>query len=45
MLMKLEQMSAAAVADILGISVSAVTKHLANAMERLGKLRRRQSWL
>jgi len=45
MLMKLEQMTAATVADILGISASAVTKHLAQAMERLGKLRRRQSWL
>lgn len=41
MLIKLEQMKAATVADMLGISVSAVNKHLASAVAHLAALRRR----
>jgi RNA polymerase sigma-70 factor (ECF subfamily) len=41
MLIKLEQMKAATVADMLGISVSAVNKHLANALAHLAVLRNR----
>jgi RNA polymerase sigma factor (sigma-70 family) len=40
MLIKLEQMKVAAVAGMLGISVSAVNKHLARALARLAELRR-----
>jgi RNA polymerase sigma factor (sigma-70 family) len=40
-LIKLEQMRAATVADMLGISVSAVNKHLASALAHLAVLRRR----
>jgi RNA polymerase sigma-70 factor (ECF subfamily) len=42
MLIRLEQMKAAAVADMLGISVSAVNKHLANAVRHLAELRGRR---
>jgi RNA polymerase sigma factor (sigma-70 family) len=41
MLIKMEQMKAATVADMLGISVSAVNKHLANAVAHLSALRKR----
>lgn len=41
MLIKLEQMKAATVADMLGISVSAVNKHLANGVAHLAALRKR----
>jgi DNA-directed RNA polymerase specialized sigma24 family protein len=40
-LIKLEQMKAATVAEMLGISVSAVNKHLANAVAHLSALRKR----
>ena len=42
MLIKLEQMRAAAVAEMLGISESAVNKHLAKGLARLAALRKRQ---
>ena len=42
MLVKLEQMKVAKVAELLGISVSAVNKHLAKGLARLAELRRRQ---
>jgi RNA polymerase sigma-70 factor (ECF subfamily) len=45
MLIRLEQMKAAAVADMLGISVSAVNKHLANAVKHLAELRGRRGAL
>ena len=41
MLIKLEQMKAATVAEMLGISVSAVNKHLANAVAHLSGSRKR----
>ncbi len=41
MLIKLEQMKAATVAEMLGISVSAVNKHLASAVAHLAALRKR----
>jgi RNA polymerase sigma-70 factor (ECF subfamily) len=40
MLIKLEQMKVATVAEMLGISVSAVNKHLAKGLARLAELRR-----
>ena len=42
MLIKLEQMKIATVADMLGISCSAVNKHLAKGLARLAELRREQ---
>ncbi len=42
MLVRLEQMKVATVAEILGISVSAVNKHLTKAYARLAQLRQRQ---
>jgi RNA polymerase sigma-70 factor (ECF subfamily) len=42
MLIKLEQMKVAAVADLLGISTSAVNKHLAKGLAQLAELRRNQ---
>jgi len=42
MLIKLEQMKVANVADLLGISISAVNKHLAKGLARLAVLRRQQ---
>lgn len=42
MLIKLEQMRAAAVAEMLGISESAVNKHLAKGLARLAELRKQQ---
>ena len=42
MLIKFEHMKAASVAQCLGISVSAVNKHLANAVAALAALRARQ---
>jgi RNA polymerase sigma factor (sigma-70 family) len=42
MMIKLEQMSAATVAEILGISESAVNKHLAKGLARLAELRKQQ---
>lgn len=42
MLIKLEQMKVASVADMLGISTSAVNKHLAKGIARLAELRRQQ---
>ena len=42
MLIKLEQMKVATVADMLGISTSAVNKHLAKGIARLAELRRQQ---
>jgi len=42
MLVKLEQMKVASVAELLGISVSAVNKHLAKGLARLAELRRQQ---
>ena len=42
MLIKLEQMKVATVADMLGISISAVNKHLAKGIARLATLRRQQ---
>jgi RNA polymerase sigma factor (sigma-70 family) len=42
MLIKLEQMRAAAVAEMLGISESAVNKHLAKGLARLAELRKHQ---
>ncbi len=41
MLIRLERMKVATVAEILGISVSAVNKHLAKAYARLARLRQR----
>jgi RNA polymerase sigma-70 factor (ECF subfamily) len=41
-MIKLEQMRAAAVAEILGISESAVNKHLAKGLARLAELRKQQ---
>lgn len=41
MLIRLEKMKASTVAEMLGISVSAVNKHLASAVAQLAKLRRR----
>lgn len=42
MLIKLEQMKVTAVADLLGISTSAVNKHLAKGLAQLAELRRYQ---
>ena len=42
MLVKLEQMRVATVADMLGISVSAVAKHLAKGIAELAALRKQQ---
>jgi RNA polymerase sigma factor (sigma-70 family) len=42
MLIKFEQMKVATVADMLGISISAVNKHLAKGIARLAELRRQQ---
>lgn len=42
MMIRLERMRAATVADILGISESAVNKHLAKGLARLAALRRKQ---
>jgi len=42
MLIKLEQMKVATVAEMLGISVSAVGKHLAKAIAQLSALRRQR---
>lgn len=42
LMIKLEQMRAAAVAEILGISESAVNKHLAKGLARLAELRKQQ---
>lgn len=42
MLIKLEQMKVATVADMLGISTSTVNKNLAKGIARLAELRRRQ---
>jgi RNA polymerase sigma factor (sigma-70 family) len=42
MLIKLEQMRVATVAEMLGISVSAVNKHLSKGIARLAELRRQQ---
>jgi RNA polymerase sigma factor (sigma-70 family) len=42
MLIRLEQMKAGTVADMLGISLSAVNKHLAKGIARLAELRRRE---
>jgi len=42
MLIRLEQMKAATVAGMLGISLSAVNKHLAKGIARLAELRRRE---
>lgn len=41
MLIKLEQMKIATVAEVLGISVSAVNKHLARGLANLAQLRNR----
>lgn len=41
-LIRLEKMRIATVAEMLGISVSAVNKHLARGLAHLGELRRRQ---
>jgi RNA polymerase sigma factor (sigma-70 family) len=45
MLIKLEKMRAASVAEMLGISVSAVNKHLARGLAQLAELRKRQDEL
>lgn len=45
MLIKLEQMRIATVAEMLGISVSAVNKHLARGLEHLAQVRKRQEGL
>lgn len=45
MLIKLEQMRVATVAEMLGISVSAVNKHLAKGIAHLAQLRKRQDRL
>jgi DNA-directed RNA polymerase specialized sigma24 family protein len=42
MLIKFAQMKVATVADMLGISISAVNKHLAKGIARLAELRRQQ---
>jgi DNA-directed RNA polymerase specialized sigma24 family protein len=42
MLIKLEQMRIATVAEMLGISVSAVGKHLAKGIAQLAALRKQQ---
>jgi RNA polymerase sigma factor (sigma-70 family) len=42
MLVKLEQMKISNVADMLGLSTSAVNKHLAKGIARLAELRRQQ---
>lgn len=42
MLIKLEQMKIATVADMLGLSISAVNKHLSKGLARLAELRRQQ---
>lgn len=42
MLIRLEQMKVATVAEVLGISVSAVNKHLSKAYAHLAQLRKRQ---
>lgn len=44
-LVKLEQMKVAVVAERLGISVRAVNKHLSKAIEVLIRVRKRQEWL
>jgi RNA polymerase sigma-70 factor (ECF subfamily) len=44
-LIKLEQMRIANVAQMLGISVSAVNKHLSKGLEHLARLRKRQEGL
>jgi RNA polymerase sigma factor (sigma-70 family) len=43
MLLKLEQMKVTAVADLLGLSTSAVNKHLAKGLAQLAELRRNQN--
>jgi RNA polymerase sigma factor, sigma-70 family len=45
MLIKLEQMRIASVAEMLGISVSAVNKHLARGLAHLAQLRKSQEGL
>jgi RNA polymerase sigma factor (sigma-70 family) len=45
MLIRIEQMKVATVADMLGISVRAANKHLAKGVEILMRLRKRQEWL
>jgi RNA polymerase sigma factor (sigma-70 family) len=45
MLIKLEQMRVATVAEMLGISASAVGKHLAKGIAQLAALRKRQEQL
>jgi RNA polymerase sigma factor (sigma-70 family) len=45
MLIKLEQMRVATVAEMLGISVSAVAKHLAKGIAQLAELRKQQDRL
>lgn len=45
MLVNVEQMKVAAVAEMLGISVRAVSKHLAKGIEILVRRRKRQEWL
>jgi DNA-directed RNA polymerase specialized sigma24 family protein len=45
MLIKLEQMRVATVAEMLGISVSAVAKHLAKGIAQLATLRKQQDRL
>ncbi|MFO1466966.1 MAG: sigma-70 family RNA polymerase sigma factor [Steroidobacteraceae bacterium] len=42
-LIRLEQMKVATVAEMLGISVSAVNKHLAKGLSRLAELRRQDA--
>lgn len=44
-LLKVERMKVAVVADMLGISVRAVNKHLAKAIQVLARLRKRQEWM
>jgi RNA polymerase sigma-70 factor (ECF subfamily) len=44
-LVKVEQMKVAVVAEMLGISVRAVNKHLSKGIEALIRLRKRQDWL
>ena len=45
MLIKLEQMKVATVAEMLGISASAVAKHLAKGIAQLATLRKQQDRL
>lgn len=44
-LVNVEQMKIAAVAEMLGISVRAVSKHLAKGIEILSRRRKRQEWM